>query len=75
MSGFGLYKQASTQDELAAGFLQELATFEPAVEPEPELTTAAVVQLIVKCAEELEAAQLDTGVADEALGFIETELL
>lgn len=68
------YKQASTQDDLAAGFITELKALEPA-EQVQEITTAEMVGLVIKCANQLEEAQLDTTVADETLAFLETELL
>ena len=76
IGSFNFYKKASGQDDLAAGFMNELASIEEAdaIDPAP-ITTAGVVGLVIKCANELEAAQLDTSTADETLSFFETEIL
>lgn len=70
------YKQAGAQDDLVAGFLTELQALEDGtVQTAPGFTTADLVGLVVKCAEQLEESSLDASAADEALRFIETELL
>jgi hypothetical protein len=77
IGSFNFYKKASGQDDLAAGFMTELASIDKAEQSAaaPVITTADVVGLVIKCAEELEAAQLDTAPADETLSFFETEIL
>lgn len=59
-------KQAS-QDELVEAFALELAAMEPVPEMGSGITTADFVAMVVKCANRLEEAGKDAGVADEVL--------
>ena len=72
MSGrINVFANVDDQNDLVAGFAAELEQVDASnAEASAQHAKAYMVDLIVRCANKLDAANLDSTVADDALRFI-----